>query len=140
MGGRGLRLASAGLLMAAAAEPAAGVAWEERSAMSRGLYTTAAMVANVTPIVSAMVAKECLPGYLVCKASFAFVSGIAAVEQLVVSGGADREQTRAILYRGFAGDWFLTGRHVTGDARPEPWPQPAPSRGGGHGGFEPPPL
>ena len=139
MRGPRFRLASAGLLMVAAAQPAAG-AWEERSAISRGLYTTAAMVANVTPIVSAMVAKECLPGYLVCKVSFAFVSGIAAVEQLVVSGGADREQTRAILYRGFAGDWFLTGRHVTGDAHPEPWPQPPPSRGSGHGGFEPPPL
>ncbi len=140
MRGVAWRLAHAALVVVAVVQPAVATSWEERSAAGRSLYTAAAMVANVTPIVSAVVAKECLPGYILCKATFAFVSGIAALEQLVMSGGGDREQTRAILHRGFAGDWYLTGRHVAGDVHAEPWPQPAPARGGGHGGFEPPPL
>ena len=140
MRGFAWRLAHTALLVVVFVRPAAATSWEERSAVERGAYTAAAMVANVTPIVSAMVAKECLPGYILCKASLAFVSGITALEQLVMSGGGDREQTRAILHRGFAGDWYLTGRHVAGDVRPEPWPQPVPARSGGHGGFEPPPL
>jgi hypothetical protein len=140
MRGFAWRLGHAAIVVAALLQPAMATSWEERSAAGRGFYTTAAMVANVTPIVSAVVAKECLPGYILCKASFAFVSGVAALAQLAWSGGGDREQTRAILYRGFAGDWYLTGRHVAGDVHPEPWPQPAPPQGSGHGGFEPPPL
>jgi len=57
------------------------------------------------------------------------------------SGGADLAQTRAILHRGFAGDWVLTPRHVAREATPEPLPElPHPAAGGEHHGFEPPPI
>jgi hypothetical protein len=110
----------------------------ERSAGARALYTAGAVVANVVPVVSATVAPQCLPGYILCKLWLAGFSLVAAGEQLAFSGGADTEQTRAILYRGFGGDWVLTGAHVAGDAKAMPWPQPAPPTT--KGAFEPPPL
>ena len=48
---------------------------------------------------------------------------LVSPEQLVFSGGANTDQARAILYRGFNGDWVLTGAHVAGDATPTPWPR-----------------
>ena len=114
---------------------AANVPWEERSAVERVWYTAGAVVANLTPV-SALYAPRCLPGYLLCKLSFAGASVLAAADQLVFSGGGDLAQTRAILYRGFAGDWVLTPRHVAGEARPEPLPEPPPPGAGGeHRGF-----
>jgi hypothetical protein len=68
---------------------------------------------NVVPIVRPGGAR-CLPGYIVCKFSFAAFSLLAAGEQLLFSGGTDLDQTRA-LYRGFGGDWVLTGAHAAGD-------------------------
>ena len=119
---------------------AAAARYEERPATMRALYTGIAVVANVVPGVSALYAPRCLPGYVLCKSVFAFISVIAAADQLVVSGGGDREQTRGILHRGFAGDWYLTGHHVSGDVTPEPLPDPAPPSSGGGGRWEPPPL
>src|SRR5207244_13107667 len=104
---------------------AANVPWEQRSAVERVWYTAGAVVANLTPV-SALYAPRCLPGYLLCKLSFAGASVLAAADQLVFSGGADLAQTRAILYRGFAGDWVLTPRPVAGEAKPEPLPEPPP--------------
>ena len=119
---------------------AANVPCEQRSAVERVWYTAGAVVANLTPL-SALYAPRCLPGYLLCKLSFAGASVLAAADQLVFSGGGDLAQTRAILYRGFAGDWVLTPRHVAGEARPEPLPEPPPPGAGGeHRGFEPPPI
>jgi hypothetical protein len=116
-------------------------AFEERSPAARALYTTGAVVANVVPIASAVVAPQCLPGYILCKLWLAGFSIVAAGEQLVLSGGANTDQARAILYRGFNGDWILTGAHVAGDAKPTPWPQPVPpAHDATKGGFEPPPL
>jgi hypothetical protein len=111
----------------------------ERSGARRALDTGIAVVANVVPGVSALYAPRCLPGYVLCKAVFAGMSLIAAADQLVLSGGGDLEQTRGILHRGFAGDWYLTGRHVSGEATPEPLPEPPPPSSGG-GKWEPPPL
>src|ERR1044071_864831 len=113
--------------------------YEERSGARRALDTGIAVVANVVPGVSALYAPRCLPGYVLCKAVFAGMSLIAAADQLVLSGGGDLEQTRGILHRGFAGDWYLTGRHVSGEATPEPLPEPPPPSSGG-GKWEPPPL
>lgn len=113
--------------------------YEDKSAGMRALYTTAAVIANVLPIASAFVAPRCLPGYIVCKFSFAMLSLVAAGETLAISGGADKEQPKAILYRGFSGDWFLTGRHVAGDATPEVYPEAPPPTDTG-GGFTPPPT
>src|SRR5207245_1785979 len=76
---------------------AANVPWEERSAVERVWYTAGAVVANLTPV-SALYAPRCLPGYLLCKLSFAGASVLAAADQLVFSGGGDLAQTRAILY------------------------------------------
>lgn len=115
--------------------------YEDRSAGMRALYTAAAVIANVVPIASAFVAPRCLPGYILCKLSFAGLSVIAAGESLAISGGADKEQPKALLYRGFSGDWFLTGRHVAGDATPEVYPEAPPPRDTGTDDeFVPPPI
>ncbi len=72
---------------------------------------------------------------------FAGMSVIAAVDQLALSGGGDMNQTRAILYRGFRGDWFITPRHVAGESEVQPLPDPPPPpAGSGEGKWEPPPL
>jgi len=119
----------------------AATTWEEKPAGKRALYTTVAAVANVVPVVSTLYAPHCLPGYVLCKAVYAFFSLVGAGGQLALSGGQDLEQTRAILHRGFAGDWYLTGRHVSGEITPEPLPEPPPRSGGGGGEkWEPPPL
>src|SRR5262249_51342675 len=76
--------------------------YDEASPGKRALYTSIATVANVVPGVSTLYAPTCLPGYVLCKGVFAFFSVVAAADQLVVSGGGDLEQTRAILHRGFA--------------------------------------
>ena len=120
---------------------AGAVSYEERSTAGRALYTSIAVIANVVPGVSTLYAPRCLPGYVMCKALWAFVSTVAAADQFVFSGGGDQVQTKAILYRGFAGDWFLTGRHTAGDVTPNPLPDPPPpAADSGGGGWEPPPL
>ena len=141
MRGAGPRLTVGVALLAAALGPvrnAAAVSFAERPMAAQALYTGIAVVANVVPIVSAFYAPRCLPGYVVCKVTFAGMSLIAATGQLVLSGGGDLGQTRAILHRGFAGDWYLTGRHtsreVTPDVLPEPPPPPSEKE------WEPPPL
>jgi hypothetical protein len=113
--------------------------WEARSAGSRAWYTTGAVVANILPITSAFVAPKCITGYLTCKLGFAGVSIVAAAGQFFLSGGHDLAQTKAILTRGFSGDWYLTGKHVSGDVQPEPYPEIAPPPTEGSG-FTPPPL
>jgi hypothetical protein len=118
---------------------AAAVSYEERSPAGRALYTSIAVIANIVPVVSSLYAPRCLPGYVTCKALWAFVSVIAAADQFVLSGGGDQVQTKGILYRGFAGDWFLTGRHTAGDLTPNPLPDPPPPADSG-GGWQPPPL
>jgi len=115
------------------------VPFAERSAAARVAYTTVAAVANVVPVVSTIYAPRCLPGYVVCKLLFAGASLVAATEQLVISGGADRAQTRAILHRGFGGDWVLTGAHVAGDRTPDPWPEPRSTAAETGSGWQPPP-
>jgi hypothetical protein len=111
--------------------------YAERSLAARSWYTTVAMVANVVPFVSALYAPRCLPGYYLCKVSFAGACTIAAVGQLALSGGGDLGQTRALLYRGWSGDWILTGEHIAGDKTPQPLPEaPAPTD---EGTWQPPP-
>jgi len=135
-----MRNATMVLVATLAASGAAAADAPQRSAAARVWYTAGAVVANVTPL-SALYAPRCLPGYLLCKLSFAGASVLAAADQLAFSGGADLAQTRAILHRGFAGDWVLTPRHVAGEVTPEPLPEPPhPAAGGEHHGFEPPPI
>jgi len=130
----GVILLAASLLAA----DAQAVPFEEQSGGTRAAYTAVAVVANIFPGVSTLYAPRCLLGYVFCKVLFAAVSCVAATEQLMVSGGADPTQTRAILHHGFAGDWVLTGAHVAGDRTPEPWPDvPAAEAGSG---WQPPPL
>ena len=136
------RLATAAALVAClGGAGAARAAYDQQSPGMRALYTGVAVVANVTPLVATLYAPRCLPGYVVCKLTYAGLSLAAAADQLVLSGGGDLAQTRAILHRGFAGDWYLTGRHVAGEVEPEPLPEPpAPASGSGEGGWQPPPL
>jgi hypothetical protein len=100
------------------------------SSGARVLYAGAALAANVLPGVSVVYAPQCLPGYVLCKALFAGASVVLAGEQLVLSGGRDLGQTRAILHRGFAGDWYLTWRHAAGDVQAQPLPEPPPTPAG----------
>jgi hypothetical protein len=130
-----------GFVTVFAAAPVRGeTAYDERSAGMRALYTTGAVVANIVPITSAFVAPKCLPGYVLCKVSFAGASVVFATAQLLLSGGSDLEQTKAILTRGFSGDWYLTGRHVAGDVKPQPYPEVAPPATASSGSVTPPPL
>src|SRR5262249_10835977 len=115
--------------------------FEESSAARRALYTTGAVAANVLPVAASVVEPKCLPGYFFCKLTFAAGSVLFAGENLVMSGGADVGQSRAILYRGFAGGWFVPRRAVAGDRRPQALPEPPPSRDEKPpgAGFVPPP-
>lgn len=132
------------LLLVAALVPvriAHAVPYGQQSLAKRALYAGIAVVANILPGVSAIYAPRCLPGYIVCKLSFAGVSLLAAADQLVMSGGGDLTQTRGILYRGFEGDWILTPAHVAGERTPQPLPDPPPPASeGGEGGWQPPPI
>ena len=117
------------LVLALAVSPSSAFAdpYDERPAWQRAGWTTWAVIANVVPITSAAVAPKCLPGYILCKASYAAVSLIVAAEQVVWSGGEDLGQARAVLHRGFGGDWILTGRHASGDEPVEVLPDPGPA-------------
>jgi hypothetical protein len=100
--------------------------WDDRSPGQKAGYTALAVVENVVPVASALAAPKCLPGYILCKAFFAFTSVVAAGEQITMSGGSDEKQTNAILHRGFAGDWYLTGANAAGDATADVLPDPGP--------------
>ena len=100
--------------------------YDDRPAWQRAGYTVLAGVENVVPVTAALATPKCLPGYILCKAWFAGFSLVAAAEHVILSGGADMAQTQAILHRGFAGDWILTGRHAAGDATPDVLPDPGP--------------
>jgi hypothetical protein len=119
-------LAGVALLAGVLASEASATSYDERSAGARALYTSLAVVGNVVPLVPTFYAPRCLPGYVICKLMFAGTSVVAAGGQLFLSGGADIPQTKAILYRGFAGDWFLTGRHTSGELTPRLLPDPPP--------------
>jgi hypothetical protein len=129
----------AALFVALSLSSASLAAPPERSAARSALDTGIAVAANVVPGVSTLYAPHCLPGYVFCKAIFAVMSVIAAADQLALSGGGDMTQTRGILHRGFAGDWYIAPRHVRGEATPEPLPDPPPPPSSG-GKWEPPPL
>jgi hypothetical protein len=129
------------LLVLLARPAAARIPYDERPAYQRAAYTVGALVLDVTPVVSGLVAPQCLPGYVLCKVGFALFNTAAAELHLLMSGFGDMAQTRAILYRGWAGDWYLTGRDVAGDHVPQPYPDPPPvEHRGTHTGFEPPPI
>jgi len=100
--------------------------WDDRSRGQKAGYTALAVVENVVPVTSALAAPKCLEGYIVCKMSFAFVSVVAAGEQLFMAGGSDMNQFEAILKRGWTGDWYLTGAHAAGDATANVLPDPGP--------------
>jgi len=115
--------------------------FEDSSTGKRALYTVGAAVANVVPLASSVVEPKCLPGYIFCKLTFAFGSLLFAGEDLAMSGGSELGQSRAILYRGFSGDWVVTPRDIAEGRRPDVLPAPPPPSGESKdsGGFVPPP-
>jgi hypothetical protein len=118
------------------------VPYEELSGGRKALYTARAVTANVVPVASALTEPKCLQGYILCKLTFAAFSVIAAGESLVLSGGSDLAQPKAVLYRGFSGDWVVTPRDIAGDTKPDVLPEPPPPAEGEKkgGDFVPPPL
>jgi hypothetical protein len=121
---------------------ARAVPFEELSAGKRALYTARAVAANTVPVVSATTEPKCIQGYMLCKLSFALFSVVVAGETLALGGGGDMNQPKAILYRGWSGDWVVTPRDIAGDTKPELLPEPPPPAGGERkeGDFKPPPL
>lgn len=132
-------VATAGML-ATQASSASAITWEERTPSERAFYTTAAMLANVMPIGSAFIAPRCIQGYVLCKFTFASISVIAAAESIIMSGGTDMSEPKALLERGFSGDWYLTGPDVSGDKTVEVFPEVATPPATDEGGFTPPPI
>jgi hypothetical protein len=119
------------------------VPWEELSGRRRAMYTAAAAAANVLPVASAVAEPKCLQGYILCKVTFAAMSVIAAGETLVLGGGNDMAHTKAIHYRGFSGDWYLTPQDMAGETKAEVLPDAPPPPEGEErksGDFVPPPL
>jgi hypothetical protein len=118
------------------------VPFEERSGGRKALYTAGAVAANAVPVTSAVVEPKCLQGYILCKLSFALFSVVVAGETLVLGGGSDMAQPKAVLYRGFSGDWVVTPRDIAGDTKPDLLPEPPPPAEGERkgGDFVPPPL
>jgi hypothetical protein len=115
------------LVMAALPTTVSAEPFDERPGWQRGLLWAYTPIPNVVPIVpAATVAPKCLPGYIFCKAAFAGMSLLAATAQLVASGGEDPEQTRAIVRRGFGGDWVVTPRHIVGDETADVLPEAGP--------------
>lgn len=100
--------------------------YDDLSGGQRAGYTALAVVQNVVPVASTLATPRCLQGYIACKFGFASISLLVAGESLLMSGGADLDHTRAILHRGFAGDWYVTGRHAAGDLQPQVLPDPGP--------------
>jgi hypothetical protein len=118
------------------------VPFEELSGGRRARYTAEAAAVNALPVASAVMEPKCLQGYILCKLTFAAFSVIAAGESLVLSGGGDLAQPKAVLYRGFSGDWVVTPRDIAGETKPDLLPEPPPPAEGEKkdGGFVPPPL
>jgi hypothetical protein len=122
---------------------AQAVPFEELSGGKRALYTARAVVANTVPGASAATEPRCIQGYILCKLTFALFSTIVAGETLALGGGGDMAQPKAILYRGWSGDWVVTPRDIAGETKPELLPEPPPPAGGQPkegGDFKPPPL
>jgi hypothetical protein len=126
----------------AGATMAQATPYEELSSGKRALATGKAVAVNALPGASALVEPKCIQGYVLCKLTFALFSVVAAGESLAMSGGADRAQPRAILYRGFSGNWAVTPRDMAGETKPELLPEaPPPAEGEKKSGdFVPPPL
>ncbi|HXJ34272.1 MAG TPA: hypothetical protein VMS22_09570 [Candidatus Eisenbacteria bacterium] len=102
--------------------------YDERSTAEKAGFTTAAAIMNVIPITATFVAPRCLPGYVFCKIAFAGISVVGAAEHVFLAGPVDDGQVESILYKGFAGDWYVTGRNVAGDVNAEPLPNaPTPA-------------
>jgi hypothetical protein len=119
---RTFQMALVSAVVLAGITQAYALSYDERPVGQRVGYEAAAVAANIVPIASAVVEPKCLPGYILCKTSFAAMSVLGAYAQFFISGGSDMRQTSAILHKGFAGDWFVTGRHVAGDADPRVLP------------------
>jgi hypothetical protein len=114
----------------------------EVTAGRRAWQTAKVVAANTLPVASAVVEPKCVQGYILCKATFAAFSVVAAAESLVMSGGSDMAQPRGILTKGFTGDWVVTRDDVAGTTKVDLLPEVAPPARGGDdgGGFVPPPL
>ena len=117
------------------------VPYEELSGGRRARDIAGAVAVNALPVASAVVEPKCLQGYILCKLTFAAFSVIVAGETLVLGGGSDLAQPKAVLYRGFSGDWVVTPQDIAGDTRPDVLPEPPPPADGEKksGDFVPPP-
>lgn len=111
------------LLTAMLAATPAAVRADEVGIGHRIWYGVAAAALNVMPVVSVYASQRCLPGYVVCKLSFAGMGIVAAGTQLVIGGdlnGAERTVRRAV-----GGDWLVLPHHVATGTKADPYPEPA---------------
>src|SRR5262245_1325226 len=106
---RGFEMAFVGSVVLTGVTRACGLSCDARPASQSVVSEAAAVTADFLPVACAVVAPKALPGYMLCKTSFAAMSVHGAYAQFFITGGSDMKQTSASLHRGFAGDWFLTG-------------------------------
>lgn len=102
--------------------PVRADSFDDASTGKRALYVTGAILANVVPGVSALASPRCLPGYLICKVSFAAIGLIAGTEQLLL--GLDPKAFGSSIERGFGGDWVVTPHHIARGTKAQPYPDP----------------
>ncbi len=137
---RGLGVVAIIVLAVGRAAVSRAVPLEDRSGGARALATAGAVAANTLPVVPTYVEPRCLLPYVLCKLTFAILGVAGAGESLVMSGGSDMAQPRALIHRGVGGDWFVTPRDMVGETKPDLLPDVAPPRGDDKsGGFVPPP-
>lgn len=97
-------------------------AHSDDSSIGRRLWNgLQAAAMNTVPVVSALAAPRCLPGYIACKVSFAAMGLVASGTQVIVGGDVDG--AGRTLQRAFGGDWVVTPRHVATGAKPDPYPE-----------------
>jgi hypothetical protein len=104
------------------ASPVHADAYDELGGGRRFLYGVGSVAANVIPGVSVWAASKCLPGYVVCKLTFAGLGTLAAGSQLF--WGGDVDGAGATAGRAFGGDWFVTPRQLATGAGADPYPEP----------------
>ena len=100
-------------------------AGEEPAPGARAWHVLASTGANLLPVASAFASPRCLPGYILCKLSFAGMGVVASGVQVIAGG--DIEGARATLSRAFGGDWVVTPSHIATSSRPDPYPEVAQS-------------
>lgn len=114
--------AALAITVALATGPAHADVYDDLDGGKRFLYGAGAVAANIIPGVSVWAASKCLPGYVVCKLTFAGLGTLAAGSQIFWGGDVSGAGTTA--GRAFGGDWIVTPRQLANGTGADPYPEP----------------